>query len=123
MTNAAEEDWRILTALFPDGWQDQAKQTGAIRRRRGITAPDSLLRLFLLHIARGYSLRETVVRAKETGLAAITGGEIVEALSTIRRRATLALHALGAGERGADARRATPGRTRCGWDHRQRARQ
>jgi hypothetical protein len=72
MTNAAEEDWRILAALFPDGWQDQAKQTGAIRRRRGITAPDSLLRLFLLHIARGYSLRETVVRAKETGLAAIT---------------------------------------------------
>jgi hypothetical protein len=31
-----------------------------------------LLRLFLLHVARGYSLRETAVRAKESGLATIS---------------------------------------------------
>lgn len=72
MTNAAEEDWRVLASLFPEGWQQQAKQTGAIERQRGITAPEALLRLFLLHVARGYSLRETVVRAKEGGLAAIS---------------------------------------------------
>jgi hypothetical protein len=58
--------------LFPEGWQEQAKQTGAIERQRGITAPEALLRLFLLHVARGYSLRETVVRAKEAGVAAIS---------------------------------------------------
>jgi hypothetical protein len=72
MVNAAEEDWRILTSLFPEGWQQQAKQTGAIERQRGITAPGDLLRLFLLHVARGYSLRETVVRAKEADLATIS---------------------------------------------------
>ena len=72
MVNAAEEDWRILTSLFPEGWQLQAKQTGAIERQRGITAPEDLLRLFLLHVARGYSLRETVVRAKEADLATIS---------------------------------------------------
>lgn len=72
MTNAAEEDWRVLVSLFPEGWQQQAKQTGAIERQRGITSPDILLRLFLLHVARGYSLRETAVRAKESGLAAIS---------------------------------------------------
>lgn len=72
MTNAAEEDWRILVSLFPEGWQKQAKQTGAIERERGITSPEALLRLFLLHVARGYSLRETVVRAKEGGLTAIS---------------------------------------------------
>ena len=54
MTNAAEEDWRVLVSLFPEGWQQQAKQTGAIVRERGITSPDALLRLFLLHVARGY---------------------------------------------------------------------
>jgi len=69
--NAAEEDWLVLTSLFPEGWQQQAKQTGAIERQRGITAPEALLRLFLLHVARGYSLRETVVRAKEAEWAAI----------------------------------------------------
>jgi hypothetical protein len=72
MTNPADEDWRVLASLFPEGWQEQAKQTGAIERQRGITAPEALLRLFLLHVARGYSLRETVVRAKEAGVAAIS---------------------------------------------------
>lgn len=72
MTNAAVEDWQVLTSLFPEGWQQQAKHTGAIERQRGITSPDVLLRLFLLHVARGYSLRETTVRAKEGGLATIS---------------------------------------------------
>jgi hypothetical protein len=72
MANAADEDWQVMTSLFPSGWQQQAKQTGAIERQRGITAPDVLLRLFLLHVARGYSLRETSVRAKESGLATIS---------------------------------------------------
>src|SRR6202035_5987671 len=72
MENAAEEDWQILTSLFPEGWDRQAKETGAMERQRGITIPEALLRLFLLHVARGYSLRETVVRAKEAGLAAIS---------------------------------------------------
>ena len=72
MTNAADEDWLVLISLFPEGWQQQAKQTGAIERQRGITAPEALLRLFLLHVARGYSLRETAVRAKEAGLATIS---------------------------------------------------
>jgi hypothetical protein len=37
MMNAAEEDWQVLASLFPEGWQEQAKQTGAIERQRGIT--------------------------------------------------------------------------------------
>src|SRR5258708_16974073 len=69
MENAAEEDWQVLTSLFPEGWDRQAKETGAMERQRGITSAETLLRLFLLHIARGYSLRETSVRAEEAGLA------------------------------------------------------
>jgi hypothetical protein len=72
MENAAQEDWQVLASLFPEGWDQQAKETGAIERQRGITAPDTLLRLFLLHVARGYSLRETSVRAEEAGLATIS---------------------------------------------------
>ena len=41
-----------------------ASQSGAIERLRGFPSPDVLLRMLLLHVARGYSLRETVVRAK-----------------------------------------------------------
>ena len=80
MTNAAEEDWRVLASLIPDGWQQQARQTGAIERQRGITDPDVLLRLFLLHVAKGYSLRETAVRARQGGLADISNVGLLKRL-------------------------------------------
>ena len=41
-----------------------ASQSGAIQRLRGFPSPDILLRMLVLHVASGYSLRETVVRAK-----------------------------------------------------------
>ena len=72
MQNATEEDWAVLISLFPKGWDRQAKETGAMERQSGIKIPETLLRLFLLHVARGYSLRETAVRAKESGLATIS---------------------------------------------------
>jgi len=72
MANAAIEDWRVLVSLFPEGWQEQAKLTGAMERQRGITSPEALLRLYLLHVGRGYSLRETVVRARKSGVASIS---------------------------------------------------
>jgi hypothetical protein len=40
-----------------------AWQSGAVERLRGLPSPDLLLRMLMLHVARGYSLRETVVRA------------------------------------------------------------
>jgi hypothetical protein len=60
----AEENWKVLASLFPAGWQQMAWQSGAVQRLRGFPSPDVLLRMLTLHVARGYSLRETVVRAK-----------------------------------------------------------
>jgi hypothetical protein len=60
----AEENWKVLVSLLPTGWQQMAWQSGAIERLRGFPSPDVLLRMLMLHVARGYSLRETVVRAK-----------------------------------------------------------
>jgi hypothetical protein len=59
-----EEDWKVLASLLPAGWQQLARQSGAIERLRGFPSRDVLLRMLMLHVARGYSLRETVVRAK-----------------------------------------------------------
>jgi len=64
MNNALDEDWRVLTGLFPVGWQQAAKDCGAMERMRGFSSPETLLRTLLLHVGNGYSLRETVVRAK-----------------------------------------------------------
>ena len=41
------------------GWQ-----SGAVERLRRFRSPDVLLRMLMLHVARGCSLRQTVVRAK-----------------------------------------------------------
>jgi hypothetical protein len=59
-----EENWKVLTSLFTIGWQQMAWQSGAVERLRGFPSPEVLLRMLMLHVARGYSLRETVVRAK-----------------------------------------------------------
>jgi hypothetical protein len=64
MENAADEDWDVLTGLFPDGWRQEAIRTGAVERLRGFSSPDMLLRTLLLHVGNGFSLRETALRAK-----------------------------------------------------------
>jgi hypothetical protein len=51
-----------------------------MRRSRGIVVPETLLRVLLLHVARGYSLRETAVRAREAGLATISDVGILKRL-------------------------------------------
>ena len=90
MDNAADENWQVLVSLFPVDWEEQARRTRAIWRQRGITDPGTLLRTFLLHVARGYSLRETTVRAREAGLAAISDVGLLKRL----RRSELWLHRL-----------------------------
>ena len=51
-----DENWRVLVSFFPAGWQRIALQSGAVERLRGFPLIDVLLRMLLLHVARGYSL-------------------------------------------------------------------
>jgi hypothetical protein len=59
-----EENWKVLASLFPARWQQMAWQSGAVERLRGFPSTAMQLRTLMLYVARGYSLRETVVRAK-----------------------------------------------------------
>lgn len=49
-----EKNWKVLASLFPTGWRQMASQSGAIERLRVIPSPDVLLRMLMLHVARGY---------------------------------------------------------------------
>jgi hypothetical protein len=62
--NIADENWSVMVSLLPAEWQEMALQSGAFERLREFSSPGVLLRTLLLHVARGYSLRETAVRAK-----------------------------------------------------------
>ncbi len=42
------EDWDVIERVLPDGWQDAARQTGALRRTRGFKDAATLLRVLLI---------------------------------------------------------------------------
>jgi hypothetical protein len=75
------EDWQILLSMLPAGWRELARETQALNRKpRNFKDEETILRLFFLHFANGYSLRETVTRAKITHLANVTDVALLKRL-------------------------------------------
>lgn len=67
-----DEDWDVIERVLPDGWQEAARRTGALRRTRGFKDAATLLRVLLIHLVDGCSLRETAVRADAGGLITVS---------------------------------------------------
>ena len=63
------EEWEEVEGMLPEGWEGQAKGKGALRRMRKVGSARVLLRLLLLHAGGKLSLRQTVLRAAQWGLA------------------------------------------------------
>jgi len=68
-TTPMDEDWEILVSLLPKDWQEQAVHTNALKGLRKDKSATDLLRTLLIHLACGYSLRETALRARQAKLA------------------------------------------------------
>lgn len=66
------EDWPILVSFFPKKWKELAVATNAIKGLRKEKDTENYLRTLLLHLACGYSMRETITRAKLANLANIS---------------------------------------------------
>ena len=77
---AVADDFEYLLAFLPPGWEAKAKELGALRRCRKILDARVLLRLLLLHLAEGCSLRETAARAKHGGLVDVSDVTIMDRL-------------------------------------------
>ncbi len=76
-----EDDWHVLLTFLPFGWQSKAKELGALRRCRKFDNVDPLLRILLIHLADGCSLRETAVRAKIGNIASISDVALLKRLN------------------------------------------
>ena len=75
------ENWQCLQRFLPAGWKDMARTLGAWRRRpRSIPTTEALLRLLLIHLADGCSLREAVVRAEQGGIASVSDVALLKRL-------------------------------------------
>lgn len=77
---AMDEDWPLLVSFFPDGWDDMAADSGALKGLRKDKSPENLLRTLLIHFGCGHSLRETVVRAREAGIADLSDVALLKRL-------------------------------------------
>lgn len=75
-----DEDWVVIESLLPPGWEEAARQTGALRRERGFDGPGTLLRVLLIHLVEGCSLRETAARAQVGGLAQVSDVALLKRL-------------------------------------------
>ena len=75
-----DEDWNVLMSFFPADWADLATASGALKGLRKDKSPANLLRTMMLHVACGYSLRETVVRARQAGLARLSDVALMKRL-------------------------------------------
>lgn len=75
-----DEDWPLLLTFFPGDWRDMALKTGALKGLRKDKSPEHLLRTLLIHFGCGHSLRETVVRAREAGIADLSDVALLKRL-------------------------------------------
>lgn len=75
-----KEDWDILIRFFPDGWLETAYKYGAIKRKRKLSSPETLMRILLIHLADGKSLRTTAAYAKEANLCDLSDISLLKRL-------------------------------------------
>ena len=66
------EDWPLLVSFLPGNWRDLAASTGALKGLRKDKSAENLLRVLLIHLGCGHSLRETAVRARKARLAELS---------------------------------------------------
>jgi hypothetical protein len=66
------EDWPVLLSFFPKNWIQLAFSNNIDKGLRKDKEIENYIRTLLIHIGCGYSLRETVTRAKLSGLADIS---------------------------------------------------
>ena len=81
--NTHSEQWEIVCQMLPEGWRDKARELKAMRRQRGeIQEAETLLRILLIHLLDGCSLRETAARAAHGGLARVSDVALLKRLRT-----------------------------------------
>ena len=80
--NTINEEWNVLKTFFPEGWEEKAFETRALIRRRNIDSPETLLRVLLIHLADGKSLRTTATFAKHADLCNINDSALLHRLKS-----------------------------------------
>ena len=79
--DALPEHWEILRQWLPANLDERARACGFFQRARGLQDSERWLRLILMHVAGGLSLQQTAARARELGLAQVSGVALFKRLA------------------------------------------
>jgi hypothetical protein len=82
--DALPEEWEVLRSWLPEDLSALAREQQFFQRARGLTDAERWLRLILMHVAGGLSLEQTALRARELGLAEISGVALFKRLRKAR---------------------------------------
>lgn len=74
------DDWGLVCRFLPEGWQQQARKLGAFQRTRKFADPAILLRVLLVHLAGGESLRLTAAYARAAGWCSVSAVDLFRRL-------------------------------------------
>ena len=80
-----QENWQVILSALPENWKVLGEETKALNYMREFSSPEVLLRTLLLHIAKGYSLRETAVKASLYKLASVSDVALLKRLKKSER--------------------------------------
>ncbi len=80
-----DAEWDVVVQLLPAGWREKARELGAVRRLRGIRDVETLLRMLLVHLADGCSLKETALRVEQAGWGRISAVGVFKRLRAAER--------------------------------------
>jgi hypothetical protein len=73
-------DWNFIVSHLPEGWVEQAKILGALKKRKKFKDVKILLRVLLIYLVDGCSLRETAARARIGKIAQISDVALLKRL-------------------------------------------
>jgi Transposase DDE domain len=79
------DDWQVICQFLPAGWEEAARRLGAMHRVRDIPNADVLLRLLLVHLADGCSLKETALGARQAGWCSISAVAVFKRLQAAQQ--------------------------------------
>lgn len=74
------ENWEAFKQLLPQGWEEKAKELGIIERKRKFKTPEEVLRVILIHLATGSSLRQSSFLAYWGGIVDVSDVAILDKL-------------------------------------------
>ena len=75
----------MLIKFLPKNWEERASELGALVRKRKIKSAKALLRVLLIHLAEGKSLRTTAAYAHEANICDINDSALLHRLKVSSR--------------------------------------